>query len=129
MWSGGIPTYGRTEREADTKHVPMVLRDVGLEKSSYVKSTPLVTLVLLASAKPLNAKDTTLHRSITTSPTTKEFEELTRVRPYLRGRPVEAIVFILGQAWEHIAKHHCVAVANLRNCGQIALIFSSCSRN
>ena len=54
---------------ADTKHVEMVLRDLGLEKAS-----PLVTIVakrhtsesllLLAGAKLINAVDTTLHRSV-----------------------------------------------------------------
>ena len=54
---------------ADTKHVEMVLRDLGLEKAS-----PMVTLVakrqtseallLLAGTKPINAVDTTLHRSV-----------------------------------------------------------------
>ena len=58
-------TSGKAEfLEADTRHVAMVLRDLGL-----VKSTPFVTLVakrqkseelqLLAGAKPLNADDIT----------------------------------------------------------------------
>ena len=60
-----VPTPGRAELEADTRHVAMVLGDLGLEKS-----TPVVTLVansptseelaLLAGAKPLNAEYTTL---------------------------------------------------------------------
>ena len=59
------------ELEADTRHVAaMGLRDLGLEKS-----TPCATLVakrpkseellLMAGAKPLNAEDTTLYRSVT----------------------------------------------------------------
>ena len=61
------PGSGRAELEADTRHVPMVLRDLGL-----AKSTPVVTFVverpkseelpLLAGAKPLNVEDTTLYR-------------------------------------------------------------------
>ena len=74
-------------------------------------------LPLLAGAKPLNAEDNTVYKSDTmrvnylsldrpdlsfaastlargmTSPTTKDLEELKRVGPYLRGRPVGAIVF------------------------------------
>ena len=56
---------GRAVLEADTRHIAMVLRDLGLKKSTRV-----VTLVakrpqseehlLLAGAKPLNAEDTTL---------------------------------------------------------------------
>ena len=34
------PTSGRSELEADTKHIPMVLRNLGLENS-----TPVVNLV------------------------------------------------------------------------------------
>ena len=62
------PASGGAEMEADTRHVAMVLRDLG-------KSSPVVTLVvklpkseellLLAGAKPLNAQDTTLCRSVT----------------------------------------------------------------
>ena len=99
-----------------------MLRDLGLEKSSPVV-TPVAKrpkseeLLLLAGAKPLNAEDTTLYRSVTMrvnnlsldrpdllfaagslargmkSPTTKDLEELKRVGRYLRGRPVGAIVF------------------------------------
>ena len=63
-------TSGRAELETDTRHVAMVLRDLGLEKS-----TPVLTLVPegpkseevlpLPAAKPLNAEDTTLYRSVT----------------------------------------------------------------
>ena len=64
------PTPGRAELEADTRHVAMVLRDLGLEKSTPV-ATPVAKrptseeLVLLAGAKPLNTEDTTLCRSVT----------------------------------------------------------------
>ena len=50
-------------------HVVIVLRDLGLRKSTLVV-TPVVKrpkseeLLLLAGAKPLNAQDTTLHRSV-----------------------------------------------------------------
>ena len=117
-----VPTPGRAELEADTRHVAMVLGDLGLEKS-----TPVVTLVakspmseelaLLAGAKPLNAEYTTLYRSITMrvncssldrpdlsfaagslprgmkSRQTKDLEELKRVGRYSRRRPVGATVF------------------------------------
>ena len=53
----------------DTRHVAVVLRDLGLEKS-----TPVVTQVakrpkskelpLLVGAKPLNVEDTTLYKSV-----------------------------------------------------------------
>ena len=95
----------------------MVLRDLGLEKSS-----PAVTLVAkrpksLAGARPLTPEDTTLYRSVTMrvnnlsldipdlsfaagslargmeSHTKKDLEELTRVGRCLRERPVGAIVF------------------------------------
>ena len=105
-------TSGRAELEADTMHVAMVPRGLGLEKA-----TPVVTLVarrpeseallLLAGAKPLNAEDTTLYRSITMrvnsssldrpdfsfsarsltrvmkSSTTEDFDKLERVGRYL----------------------------------------------
>ena len=116
------PTSGWAGLETDTRHVAMVLRDLGLEKS-----TPVVTLVdkrpkseerlLLAGAKPLNAEYTKLYKSITMcvnnlsldrphlsfaarslargmkGPTRKDLEELKRVGRYLRGRQVGAIVF------------------------------------
>ena len=114
------PASGRAELEADTRHVAMVLRDLGLEKSSPVV-TPVAKrpqseeLLLLAGAKPLNGEDTTLYRSVTMrvnylsldrpdllfaagslargmkSPTTEDLEELKRVGRFLRGRPVGAI--------------------------------------
>ena len=116
------PASAGAETEADTSDVAMVLRDLGLEKSSPA-ATPVAKrpkseeLVLLAGAKPLNAEVATLYRSVTMcvnylsvdrpdlslaagslargmkSPTTKALEELTRVGRYLRGRPLEAIVF------------------------------------
>ena len=96
--------------------------NLGLEKSSLVV-TPVAKrpkseeLLLLAWAKPLNAEETTLCRSVTIrvnylsldrpdlsfaagslargmkSHTTKDLEDLTRVGRYLRGRPVGALVF------------------------------------
>ena len=56
--------------EADTRHVAVVLRDLGLEESCPVV-TPVAKrpksegLVLLAGAKPLNAEDTTMYKSVT----------------------------------------------------------------
>ena len=64
------PASGRAELEADTRHVAMVLRDLGLEMSSPV-ATPVAKrpkseeLLLLAGSKPLNAEDITLYRSVT----------------------------------------------------------------
>ena len=64
------PASGRAELEADTRHVATVLRDLGLEKSSLVvalvaKRPTSEELLLLTGAKPLNAEDTTLYRSVT----------------------------------------------------------------
>ena len=108
------PASGRAELKADTRHVAMVLRDLGLEKSSLVV-TPLAKrpqyedFLLLARANPLNGEDTTLYRSVTVrvnnlsldrpdllfaagslarrmkSPTTEDLEELKRVGRFLRG--------------------------------------------
>ena len=93
----------------------MVLRDLGLEKSSLHvalvgKRPKSEELLLLAGAKPLNAEDTTLYRSVTMrvnylsldrpdlsfaagslargmeSLTTKDLEQLTRVGRYLIER-------------------------------------------
>ena len=117
------PTPGRAESESDTRHVAMVLRDLGLEKSTPVvtpvpKRSKSEELVLLAGAKPLNAEDTTLYRSVTmrvnyssldrpdlsfaagplargmkSRTTKKDLGELKRAGRYLRGRPVGATVF------------------------------------
>ena len=117
------PASGRAELEADTRHVAMVLRDLGLEKSSHVvalaaKRPKSEELLLLAEAKLLNAEDTTLNRSVTMrennlsldrpdlsfaagslargmkSPTTKDLEELTRVgRSLIERATVGANVF------------------------------------
>ena len=60
------PGSGRAELEADTRHVVMVLRDLGLEKSSPVTPVakrPKLEELLLAEAKLLNEGDTTLYRS------------------------------------------------------------------
>ena len=59
------PASGRAEMEADTRHVAMVLQDLGLEKSplvvTLVDNCPKSEgLLLLAGAKLLNAEDTTL---------------------------------------------------------------------
>ena len=59
------PTSGR----ADTKHIAMELRGLGLGKSTPVV-TPVASpkseeLLLLAGAKLLNAEDSTLYRSVT----------------------------------------------------------------
>ena len=90
----------------------MVLRYLGLEKATPVETPvakrPNEEPLLLAGATPLNAEDTTLHRSLTMrvnnlslfrpdlsfaagclaegmkSPTTKDLEELKRVWRYLR---------------------------------------------
>ena len=58
------------ELEADTRHVAMVLRDLGLEKTTPVvtpvaKRPKSAELLLLARGKPVNAEDTTLCRSVT----------------------------------------------------------------
>ena len=58
------------ELEADTRDVAMVLRDLGLEKATPVvilvaKRPESFELLLLESANPLNAEDTTLYRSVT----------------------------------------------------------------
>ena len=60
------PTSGRAELEADTKHVAMVLRYLGLEKSDVRRTS-------------------TAGRC--------DLEELKRVGRYLGGRPVGSIVF------------------------------------
>ena len=62
------PASGRAELEADTEHVAMVLRDLGLEKPSpgvtlVAKRPKSEKLLLLAGVKPLNAEDATLYRS------------------------------------------------------------------
>ena len=58
------------ELEADTRHGAVVLRDLGLEKVPPVvilvaKRPKSEEFLLLAGAKPLNAEDTTLYRSVT----------------------------------------------------------------
>ena len=62
-------TSGKAELEADTRHVAMVLRDLGLEKSPPVVALfdkrPSEDFLLLASAKHLNAEGTTLYKSVT----------------------------------------------------------------
>ena len=64
------PTSGRAELEADTRHVAMVLRDLGLEKSIPVV-TPVAErpkseeLLPLACANSLKAGDTALYWSVT----------------------------------------------------------------
>ena len=55
---------------ADTRHVAVVPRDLGSDKSSLVvtlvaKRPKSEELLLLAGAKPLNVDDTTLYRSVT----------------------------------------------------------------
>lgn len=116
------PTAGRAELEADTRHVEMVLRDLGLEEASPVatpvaRRTKAEELVLLSGAQPLNDADRTLYRSVTMrinylsldrpdlsfaagslargmkTPTTKHLEDLKRVGRYLRGRPVGTLIF------------------------------------
>ena len=64
------PASGRAELEADTRHGAMVLRDLGLEKSSpcvtpVAKRPKSKELLQLARAKPLNAEDAMLYRSVT----------------------------------------------------------------
>ena len=107
------PTSGRAEMEVETRHVAMVLRDLGLEKSSLVV-TPVAKrpktgeFLLLAGAKSLNAEDTTFFKSVSmrvnylsldrpdlsvaagslTRATSKDLEELKRDGRHLRGRPV-----------------------------------------
>ena len=99
------PVLGRAELDADTRHVAMVLRDLGL-----AIATPAVTRV----AKRPNADDAALHsrnasellwtvgtcRMLQLSgtrdeknPTTKDFEELERVGRHLRCRLIGAIRF------------------------------------
>ena len=65
-----LPQSGTGERQAN---LAIVLRDLGLEKSSLVvtlvaKRPKSEQFLLLAGAKPLNAEDTTLCRSVTTRP-------------------------------------------------------------
>ena len=114
-----VPTSGMAELEADTMHFAIVLRDLGLEKS-----TPLVAkrpkseeLPLLAGEKPLNADDTTLYRSLTMrvnclspdcldlsfaagslargmkSPTTKDLEEFKHVGDLGAAYPILELQF------------------------------------
>ena len=64
------PASGRAEMKADTRHVAVALRDLGLEKSTlfviHVAQRPKSEeLLLMAGSKPLNAEDTTLYRSVT----------------------------------------------------------------
>ena len=64
------PTSERVELEADTRHVAMVFRDLGLERATPVaalvaKRPKSEELLLLAAANLLNAEDTTWKSSVT----------------------------------------------------------------
>ena len=116
------PQVGRAEFEADTRHVEVVLKTLGLERAAEV-STPAARrakkeeLVQLSGAVPLKEEDVKLYRSLVMrinymaqdrpdlsyvagslargmkAPTSKQWEELRRVGRYLRGHPVGALVF------------------------------------
>ena len=63
-------TSGRAELDADTRHVAMVLRYLGLEKSTLVvthvaKRPRSEEFLLLAGVKHVNPVDATLYRSVT----------------------------------------------------------------
>ena len=90
------PVFGGAESDGNTRYVATVFPDLGLENSLIlVAKRPKLELLLPAGAKPLNAEDTTLDRSVTT-----------RVNNLSMDRPGGHMWNALDQAWERGAEHN-----------------------